>query len=142
MQWMFRSRWWIVFGSLLGLTVGNVTVLQFSTSVLMKPIMAEFGWNRSVMSVAVMLGSIFAAIATPVAGRLIDGRGIRRVTLVAIALFALAIAVMSLAPAIPAAYLAMFAMMGLFSGGQAPLPYAKAIARHSIGGAASQWASP
>ncbi|WP_175051773.1 MFS transporter [Paraburkholderia sediminicola] len=125
---MFRSRWWIVFGSLLGLTVGNVTVLQFSTSVLMKPIMAEFGWNRSVMSVAVMLGSIFAAIATPVAGRLIDRRGIRRVTLIAIALFALAIAAMSLAPAIPAAFAAMFAVMGLFSGGQAPLPYAKAIA--------------
>ena len=82
MHWMFKSRWWIVFGSLLGLTVGNVTVLQFSTSVVMKPIMAEFGWNRSVMSGAVMLGSIFAAIATPVAGRLIDRRGIRRVTLV------------------------------------------------------------
>ena len=78
---MFRSRWWIVFGSLLGLTVGNVTVLQFSTSVLMKPIMAEFGWNRSVMSVAVMLGSILAAIATLVAGSLINRRRIRRVTL-------------------------------------------------------------
>jgi MFS family permease len=127
-QWMFRSRWWIVFGSLLGLTVGNVTVLQFSTSVLMKPIMAQFGWNRGVMSAAVMLGSIFAAIATPVAGRLIDRRGIRRVTLAAITLFALAIAAMSLTPAVPAAFLVMFAVMGLFSGGQAPLPYAKAIA--------------
>jgi hypothetical protein len=40
---MFRGRWWIVFGSVLGLTVGNVTVLQFSTSVLMKPTMAELG---------------------------------------------------------------------------------------------------
>jgi MFS family permease len=127
-QGIFGSRWWIVFGSVLGLTVGNVTVLQFSTSVLMKPIMAEFGWDRGVMSAAVMLGSIFAAIATPIAGRLIDRRGIRRVTLVAIALFALAIAAMSLAPAHPAVFLAMFALMGLFSAGQAPLPYAKAIA--------------
>jgi MFS family permease len=96
--------------------------------VLMKPIMAEFGWNRGMMSAAVMLGSIFAAIATPIAGRLIDRLGIRRVTLAAIALFALAIAAMSLAPAVPAAFLAMFALMGLFSSGQAPLPYAKAIA--------------
>src|SRR6266404_351450 len=125
---MSRSRWWIVFGSVLGLTVGNVTVLQFSTSVLMKPIMAEFGWNRGMMSAAVMLGSISAAIATPVAGRLIDRLGIRRVTLAAITLFALAVAAMSLAPAVPAAFLAMFALMGLFSSGQAPLPYAKAIA--------------
>jgi MFS family permease len=127
-QGMSGSRWWIVFGSVLGLTVGNVTVLQFSTSVLMKPIMAEFGWDRGVMSAAVMLGSIFAAIATPIAGRLIDRRGIRRVTLAAIALFALAIAAMSLAPAQRAVFLAMFALMGLFSAGQAPLPYARAVA--------------
>lgn len=128
---LFRNRWWIVVGSVLGLIVGNVTVLQFSASVLMKPIMAEFGWNRSVLSAAVMLGSIFAAVATPIAGRQIDVRGIRRVTLAAIALFAGAIAAMSLsptAPAAPAVFLAMFAAMGLFSAGQAPLPYAKAIA--------------
>lgn len=128
MRGMFRNRWWIVFGSVLGLIVGNVTILQLSASVLMKPIMAELGWNRSMVSAAVMLGSIFAAVATPVAGKLMDRHGIKRITLVAITLFALAIASMSLAPAIPAAFLAMFSLVGLFSAGQAPLPYAKAIA--------------
>lgn len=124
---MFRNRWWIVFGSVLGLIVGNVTVLQFSASVLMKPVMAELGWNRSMVSAAVMLGSIFAALATPIAGRLMDRHGIKRITLAAITLFALAIAAMSLAPAVPALFLAMFSLVGLFSAGQAPLPYAKAI---------------
>lgn len=128
MQRMFGSRGWIVFGSVLGLTVGNVTVLQFSASVLMKPIMAEFGWQRGLVSAAVMLGSIFAAIATPFAGSLIDRYGIRRVTLCAITLFALAIASLSRTPGVPAVFLAMFGMMGFFSAGQAPLPYAKAIA--------------
>lgn len=125
---MFGSRGWIVFGSVLGLTVGNVTVLQFSASVLMKPIMAEFGWNRGLVSAAVMLGSLFAAAGTPFAGSLIDRHGIRRVTLCAITLFALAIAAMSQTPGVPAVFLIMFGMMGLFSAGQAPLPYAKAIA--------------
>ncbi|WP_322028987.1 MFS transporter [Paraburkholderia sp. J76] len=125
---MFGSRGWIVFGSVLGLTVGNVTVLQFSASVLMKPIMAEFGWNRGLVSAAVMLGSIFAAVGTPFAGSLIDRHGIRRVTLAAITLFALAIAAMSQTPGVPAVFLIMFGTMGLFSAGQAPLPYAKAIA--------------
>lgn len=128
MRGMFENRWWIVFGSVLGLIVGNVTILQFSASVLMKPIMAELGWNRSLMSAAVMLGSLFAAAGTPVAGRLMDRHGVKRVTLVAITLFALAIASMSLAPPAPAAFLAMFSLVGLFSAGQAPLPYAKAIA--------------
>ena len=76
-----RNPWWIVLGSVLGLIVGNVTVLQFSASVMMKPIMAEFGWNRSVLSAAVMLGSLCSAAATPIVGRLIDRHGVKRVTL-------------------------------------------------------------
>jgi MFS family permease len=125
---VFRNSWWIVFGSVLGLIVGNVTILQFSTSVLMKPIMAEFGWARTVPSAAVGLGSLFAAIATPFVGRLIDRRGIRPVTLACITLFALATAAMSVAPASALVFLAMFSVVGLFSSGQAPLPYAKSIA--------------
>ncbi|WP_250516324.1 MFS transporter [Caballeronia sp. INDeC2] len=125
---MFANRWWIVFGSVLGLIVGNVTILQFSASVLMKPIMAEFGWNRGMVSAAVMFGSVCAALATPIAGKLMDRHGIKPITLGAITLFALAIASMSLAPAVPAVFLGMFAVVGVFSAGQAPLPYAKAIA--------------
>ncbi len=125
---LLRSPWWIVFGSVLGLAVGNVTILQFSTSVLMKPIMAEFGWARTVPSAAVGLGTLFAAFATPFIGKLIDRRGIKVVTLSAITLFALATAAMSIAPASAFVFLAMFAVVGLFSAGQAPLPYAKSIA--------------
>ncbi|WP_414439760.1 MFS transporter [Burkholderia sp. 22PA0106] len=125
---MFANRWWVVFGSVLGLTVGNVTILQFSASVLMKPIMAELGWHRGMVSAAIMLGSLFAAAGTPLAGRLMDRHGIKRVTLAAITLFALAIASMSLAPPSPPVFLVMFSLVGLFSAGQAPLPYAKAIA--------------
>nr|WP_205964313.1 MFS transporter [Ramlibacter agri] len=110
------------------MVVGNVTILQFSTSVLMKPIMAEFGWSRTVPSAAVGLGSLFAAIATPFVGRFIDRRGIKPVTLAAITLFALATAAMAFAPATAFVFCAMFSLVGLFSGGQAPLPYAKSIA--------------
>jgi len=123
-----RNPWWIVLGSVLGLIVGNVTILQFATSVLMKPIMGEFGWPRTVPSAAVGLGTLCAAIATPFVGRLIDRRGVKAVTLTAIALFALATAAMSLAPGIAAVFLVMFSVVGLFSAGQAPLPYAKSIA--------------
>lgn len=125
---IFRNPWWIVFGSVLGLIVGNVTILQFAPSVLMKPIMGEFGWTRTVPSAAVGLGSLFAAIGTPLVGRWIDRRGIKPVTLVFITLFALATAAMALAPAVPLVFLALFSLLGFFSAGQAPLPYAKSIA--------------
>lgn len=124
----FRNPWWIVFGSVLGLIVGNVTILQFSTSVLMKPIMAEFGWARTIPSAAVGLGTLCAAIATPFVGRWIDRHGIKAVTLTCITLFALATAAMALSPASAFVFLGMFAVVGLFSAGQAPLPYAQSIA--------------
>lgn len=128
MSIQLRNPWWIVLGSVLGLIVGNVTVLQFSASVLMKPIMAEFGWNRSVLSAAVMLGSFCAAAATPFVGRLIDKHGVKPITLFAITFFALSTAAMSLAPAAAPVFIGMFCVLGVFSGGQAPLPYAKSIA--------------
>ena len=122
-----RHPAWIVFGSALGLIVGNVTVLQFSASVMMKPITAEFGWQRGVMSTAILLAMLCAALATPLVGRLVDRRGLRPVTLAAITLFALSLGAMSFVPASPVAFVAMYAIVGIFSAGQAPLPYAKSI---------------
>ena len=123
----FRNHWWIVLGSVLGLMVGNVT-LQFATSVLIKPIMAELDWARTIPSTAVALGALCAAMATPFVGKMIDRHGIKYVTLVSITLFAMSMAAMSIAPAAPVAFIAMFCVVGMFSAGQAPLPYAKAIA--------------
>lgn len=125
---LLRNPWWIVLGSVLGLIVGNVTVLQFSASVLMKPIMAEFGWPRTIPSAAVGLGTLCAAIATPFVGRLIDRRGIKAVTLAAIVLFSAATAAMAFAPGVAILFVGMFCLVGVFSAGQAPLPYAKSIA--------------
>lgn len=124
---MFKSPWWIVLGSFLGLIVGNVTIYQFSFSVLIKPITAEFGWNRGMTSAAVLAAAIFAAIATPLVGWLIDRTGTRRVTLVSIVLFAGATMSMSLVPGSFAVFMLMYAVLGVFSAAQAPLPYVKAI---------------
>lgn len=123
-----RNPWWIVFGSFLGLIVGNITIYQFSFSVLLKPITSEFGWNRGAASSAILVAALFAAIGTPVVGWLIDRYGVRRITLLSILMFGLSTIAMALAPSTFAAFLLMYAVLGLFSAGQAPLPYAKSIA--------------
>ncbi len=51
----------------------------------------------------------------------------KRVTLVFIALFGMYIMAMSLTPNSYVRYLLLFSVLGAFSAGQAPLPYAKAI---------------
>jgi len=122
-----NSRWWIVFASVLGLLVGNGPIMQFTFGVLLAPISREFGWNRGTVSSAIVVGLWMTGIATPFVGRLVDRFGIRPVALPAIALFSLATASVALVPASPAAFTALYALMGLGAAGQTPLIYAKAI---------------
>ena len=122
-----NSRWWIVFASVLGLLVGNGPIMQFTFGVLLAPISREFGWNRGTVSSAIVVGLWMTGIATPVVGRWVDRFGIRPVALPAIALFSLATASVALVPASPAAFTALYALMGLGAAGQTPLIYAKAI---------------
>jgi MFS family permease len=73
------------------------------------------------------VGLWMTGIATPVVGRLVDRFGIRAVALPAIAVFSFATASVAWVPASPAAFTALYALMGLGAAGQTPLIYAKAI---------------
>jgi MFS family permease len=122
------NRWWVVVGSIFGLLVGNGPIMQFTFGVFLLPITKEFGWSRATTSTALVAGLTMTAICVPLAGRLIDRYGIRAVTLPAIALFGACLAAVSLFATTPAAFIALYALMGAAAAGQTPLPYAKAIA--------------
>ena len=124
---IFRNPWWLVFGSTLALIVGNGPVMVFTFGVFLKPVISEFGWNRGTVSAALTAYQTIGAIATPLAGKLVDRWGVRRVTLVSIAVFSLSIAVISRTPSSPPIFLLLYGMCGLLGSGHAPLPYAKAI---------------
>lgn len=125
---MFRNPWWVVFGSVLGLMVGNGPVMQFTFGVFLKPISEEMGWERGMISLALNAGLVMTGLATPFAGRLMDKYGIRAITLPAIILFAIATAAVSLVSTSPVVFILLYAVMGLAAAGQTPLPYSKAIA--------------
>src|SRR5262245_45552110 len=127
MKGRFQNRWWLVFASVLGLLVGNGPIMQFTFGVLLTPVSREFGWSRGTVSSAIVAGLWATAVATPVFGRLVDRLGIRVVALPAIAVFSLTTASVALVPASPAAFSALYALMGLAAAGQTPMIYAKAI---------------
>jgi MFS family permease len=127
---VFKNPWWIVFGCVVGLFVGNGAIMQFTFPVLLKPIGQELGWSRATVSSAMVFGLVATGIMTPMVGHLVDRYGIRRIALPAITLFALATAAVSLVPSSPAAYIALYTVMGLFAAGQTPLIYAKSISAH------------
>ena len=122
-----KNPWWVVFGSTVGLIVGNGPIVFFTFGLFLGPVTKEFGWDRATFSSSLLVGHGFAAAAYPFLGRAIDRYGIRRVSLTSIVLFALSLASLSLTPASPAVFIAMAGLVGLCSAGQAPLPYAKAV---------------
>jgi MFS family permease len=124
---MRRSPWWVVAGSTIGLTFGQGPVMFFTFGVFVAPLTAEYGWSRATISAALFISFAIASFASPLVGKLVDRFGVRQVTLPSIALFALSGAAITLTPASPAGFLALWGIWGLFSGGQAPLPYAKVI---------------
>jgi MFS family permease len=123
----FGSRWWVVFGSTVGLFVGSGPILLFTFGVFLKPITSAFGWNRGTVASALAVSHTLGAIATLFVGKLIDRWGIRRVTLPFVVAFSLTVAAISRTPAYPAVFLLFYAVAGLVGSVQAPLPYAKAI---------------
>jgi len=122
-----RNPWWVVFGSTVGLIVGNGPIVFFTFGLFLLPVTREFGWDRATFSSSLFVGHALAALAYPFLGRAIDRYGVRRVSLTSIVLFAVSIAALSLTPSSPAVFIAMAGLCGLLSAGQAPLPYAKAV---------------
>jgi MFS family permease len=123
-----RTQWRVVVASALALIVGNGPVLLFTFGIFLKPIAGQTGWSRGTMSLGVAIALILAGLMTPIVGRLVDRWGVRPVLLFAITAFALGVAALSLSPANVAGFVALYGCAGLLSSGQAPLPYAKAIA--------------
>jgi len=121
------SRWWVVFGATLGLTVANGPIVFFTFGLFLGPITTEFGWDRATFSSSLLVGHTLAAIAYPFMGRAIDRYGIRRMTLTFIPIFALATAAVALTPPSPLVFIALAGLCGLVSVGQAPPAYAKAV---------------
>ena len=122
-----RSRWLVVMGSTIALVVSSGPIILFTFSVFLKPVADANGWSRGTMSLGLSLGLTLAGLATPIAGRMVDRWGIRRVTLALITLFAASFAAISLTPNNVGIFIAAYGAAGLFASGQAPLPYAKAI---------------
>ena len=121
------SHWPIVIASTVALVVGNGPVLLFTFGVFLKPIAEQMDWQRGTVSLGVAIALTFAGLVTPLVGRFIDRWGVQRVLLLSITVFALSVAAISLAPANVVGFVALYALAGLLSSGQAPLPYAKAI---------------
>ncbi|MCI2809685.1 MFS transporter, partial [Eoetvoesiella caeni] len=113
-------------------TLARVIILPsrvgtYTFTLFIKPIGAEFGWGRGTLSAANSSYIICMALTLPFVGALMDRYGVRRVMVPAIVLFGISVAAIALTPAMPAAFIALFALAGILGGVQTPIGYVKSI---------------
>ncbi len=125
-----KSRWWIVFASMMALTCGAGAVNILAFGVFLKPITEDLGVTRGELGRIMGVTTWLSVIATPILGVLLDRFGARRVLLFGAPLFAFVTMAQSMLTGSIFVIVVLFALKGAFSAGISPT---------SIGFAVAQW---
>ncbi len=123
----FFYGWWNVAAAFtgMGLSYAMFTVFAFGTFV--KPLEAEFGWQRGEMSFALTMTNIAVVIASPSLGFIVDRLGVRRVLIPSTILMALAVASMVFLNGNIWHFYAMFLLIPIVGAGTLPQSYSRVI---------------
>jgi len=130
MRGSFANRWWVVAATVMGLIVGAGPIAVFSFGVFLKPITAELGIGRGLLSSALTLHSTIGALACPVFGWMIDRWGVRRCMIPGLVFYTLGVAAFALIQADPfvLTYL-IFGIAGITAPVGGPIPYSTVISQ-------------
>jgi MFS family permease len=125
----FFYGWWIVAVSAIGLGLGYAPIIVYSFGVFIKPLTQELHSNRASISLAFTLANLLQSVSSPLAGRLADRFGARRVILLSSVIFALLLVSSHiLSPKLWDFYV-FYGLLGFVGSGPAPIPYVKVISR-------------
>lgn len=122
-----QNRWWVVFASAAGLTVGTGSILAINFAVFVRPVTEELGWSRGAFSAALLVMGLVTVVVQPIFGTLMDRYGIKQASLPMIVILSVAVAAMSLmGPSLIVMYL-IYALAATGGAAQAPPMYSKAV---------------
>src|SRR5205823_8653870 len=115
--------WWIVLVVGFGLSLGYVPIIGFTFSVFFKSLSQEFNWSRAEISLAFSLSLLVLSFSLPLAGRLVDRFGARKVILSSAFFFGLALISFYFLSASLWHLYAIYLALGLLGSGVSPVPY-------------------
>lgn len=119
--------WRVVMAACLGVMAGFGSLFVYTFTVFVKPLNAQFGWNREAISGGFAIAAMTVGFSSPLIGRLIDRLGPRRIILPCMTVFGCGVASLALLRAgIWQFYLTCF-VIGLVGNGAAHLAYARSI---------------
>lgn len=119
--------WRVVAAAALGLFLGAVPIAVFSFGVFLKPLSQDFHAGRSAIALASTHFNLVVAATSPVAGRLSDRYGARKVIILCTVILA---AILVASPILSATLWQLYAFylaLGLVAIGTAPVPYGKLV---------------
>ncbi|MCE3551102.1 MFS transporter [Pseudonocardia sp. RS11V-5] len=122
----WRDGWPVVLAAALAYGGGPVLLLT-TASVFVRPTAEATGWSTSQVLISPLLTTLFAALS-PVAGRLADRFGARRVVAPGLVLYAAVLVVFAVTPVNLAAYYGMAVLMGVFGAVGYLVPINRAVA--------------
>lgn len=125
----FFYGWWMVLVAGIGLCLSYGPIIVYSFGVFIKPLTQELHASRASISFLFTLAALVQSISSPLAGRLADRFGARRVILVSTIIFALLLVFSHLLPPNLWNFYAFFGVLGFVGSGPAPIPYVKVISR-------------
>src|SRR5579862_4019829 len=88
--------WRVVLAACLGVMGGFGSLFVYTFTVFVKPLSAQFGWNREAISVGFAIAAMTVGFSSPIIGRLIDRVGPRTIILPCMTVFGCGIAAFAL----------------------------------------------
>jgi MFS family permease len=119
--------WRVVLAACLGVMAGFGSLFVYTFAVFVKPLGAEFHWNRESVSLGFGLAAITLGLISPLLGSLIDRLGPRRIILPCMAVFACAVASLALLRSQLWQFYLTCIIIGLVGNGAAHLAYSRSI---------------
>jgi MFS family permease len=119
--------WRVVLAACFGVMAGFGSLFVYTFTVFVKPLGAQFGWNRESVSLGFAIAAVTLGLSSPALGRLLDCFGPRRIIVPCLAVFGCGVASLSLlGSGIWQFYTTCF-VIGLVGNGAAHLAYARSI---------------
>ena len=119
--------WWVALTASLGLFLNTATIVVFPFGLFAKAMGQEFHGGRARLSLAFTIHNLTSALCIPLAGRLVDRYGARRVLLPFTALLGIIlVSSLLLSQAIWQLYV-FYVALGVISGGAGAMPYTDVV---------------
>ncbi|HEY6290834.1 MAG TPA: MFS transporter [Terriglobia bacterium] len=110
-----------------GVMVGFGSLFVFTFSVFLKPLEAQFGWNREAISRGFALAALTVAVSSPKLGHWLDRFAPRRIVLPCIAIFGVAYASLAFLQAHLWQFYATCILLGVVGNATTQMAYSRAV---------------